>query len=187
MTSKATTYSASVNSTPLCPTPRWCPSRPWVKVSANCWPSAPWPTSWATPCSTPPAGLSRAVRAPGCSMTSNRRCNAPTAPRRRTANIYPSHYLRSQRRKNTSPNCAPTSSWAPCWCLANASSPPSKSLRPSTTSPSIAILQPIPTTPALRIKANGDLGVLEMDRFEKALATSSLPPMTYRTCLASCA
>ena len=30
----------------------------------------------------------------------------------------------------------------------HASSPPSKSLRPSTTSPSIAILQPIPTTPA---------------------------------------
>ena len=61
----ATTSSASVNSTPLCPTPRWYPSRPWVKVSADCWHSAPWPTNWATPCSTPPGWVVQGSKGPG--------------------------------------------------------------------------------------------------------------------------
>lgn len=55
----------------------------------------------------------------------------------------------------------------------NVSLLPLKNWRPCTTLPSIAIHPQMPTTPdtALRITADAKMGMFDMERFEKALAT----------------
>lgn len=173
MTSKATTYSASVNSTPLCPTPRWCLSRPWVKNSSELLALSTLAHELGHAVFDAPGWVVQGSKGPGLFDDIE-----PTMQRAyRTTTPDSEHLSKSLSAKPTTEkhfaelraNEFMGSLLVPRQRIIAAV----EELAPQH---DITIHRHPSTDPdhpgmALRIKANSDLGVLEMDRFEKALAT----------------